>query len=165
MLQWPKHLQKNELESNFTETVNPRKSNIIVRVIYRYSSMDLTDFSCNYLNKLLENISKEQKSIFLLGDFNEPIESKFEWENFVLHYFSVDWEDLLKMDELNADNSTKMYLKKINILLHLIYYYYYPPGKRMGGGWKKPWLWRLNFKSWGELTIRGGWILWEAGGS
>ena len=33
-------------------------------------STDLTDFNCNYLNKLLENISKEQKSIFLLGDFN-----------------------------------------------------------------------------------------------
>ena len=32
--------------------------------------MDLTDFNCNYLNKLLENISKEQKHIFLLGDFN-----------------------------------------------------------------------------------------------
>ena len=32
--------------------------------------MDLTDFNCNYLNKLLENISKEQKSIFLLEDFN-----------------------------------------------------------------------------------------------
>ena len=32
--------------------------------------MDLTDFNCNYLNKLLKNISKEQKSIFLLGDFN-----------------------------------------------------------------------------------------------
>ena len=32
--------------------------------------MDLPDFNCNYLNKLLENISKEQKSIFLLGDFN-----------------------------------------------------------------------------------------------
>ena len=32
--------------------------------------MDLTDFNCNYLNKLLENISKGQKSIFLLGGFN-----------------------------------------------------------------------------------------------
>ena len=32
--------------------------------------MDFTDFNCNYLNKLLENTSKEQKSIFLLGDFN-----------------------------------------------------------------------------------------------
>ena len=34
-------------------------------VIYRHPSMDLTDFNCDYLNKLLENISKEQKSIFL----------------------------------------------------------------------------------------------------
>ena len=32
--------------------------------------MDLIDFNSNYLNKLLENISKEQKSIFLLRDFN-----------------------------------------------------------------------------------------------
>ena len=32
--------------------------------------MDLTDFNCNYLNKLLQDISKEQKSVFLLGDFN-----------------------------------------------------------------------------------------------
>ena len=32
--------------------------------------MDLSDFNCNHLNKLLENISKEQKSVFLLGNFN-----------------------------------------------------------------------------------------------
>ena len=32
--------------------------------------MDLTEFNSTYLNKLLENTSKEQKSIFLLGDFN-----------------------------------------------------------------------------------------------
>ena len=31
--------------------------------------------------------------------------SKFDPENFILDYFSVDWEDLLKTDELNADNS------------------------------------------------------------
>ena len=35
-----------------------------------HPSMDLTDFNCNYLNKLLENIYKEQKSVFLLRDFN-----------------------------------------------------------------------------------------------
>ena len=32
--------------------------------------MDLADFNCNYLNKLLENTSKEQKFILLLVDFN-----------------------------------------------------------------------------------------------
>ena len=62
--------KKNELESTFIEIVNPKKSNILVGIIYRHPSMDLADFNCNYLNKLLENISKEQKSIFHLGDFN-----------------------------------------------------------------------------------------------
>ena len=62
--------KKNKLKSTFIEIVNQKKSNIIVGVIYRHPSMDLTDFNCNYLNKLLENIPKEQKSIFLLGDFN-----------------------------------------------------------------------------------------------
>ena len=182
-----------------------KKSNIIVGDIYRHPSMDLTDFICNYLNHLLENIFKEQKCIFLLGNFNvdllnynehnqtnefldsiasksfiplilEPTRitshsntlidnifsnfidpdiisgnltatisdhlpqfaiipnmfgnisgnkpniyernwSKFDRENFILDYFSVDWEDLLKIDELNADNATKMYLDKINMLL------------------------------------------------
>ena len=43
--------------------------------------------------------------------------SKFDQENFILDYFSVDWEDLLKIDELNVYNSTKIYLDKINMLL------------------------------------------------
>ena len=51
--------KKNELGSTFIETVYPKKSNIIVRVICRHPSMNLTDFNCNYLNILLENISKE----------------------------------------------------------------------------------------------------------
>ena len=185
-----------------------KKSNIIIGVIYRHPSMDLTDFNCNYLNKLLENTSKEQKSVFLLRDFNvnlliynehnqtnefldslapnsfillilQPTRitnhsntlidnifsnvidpdimsgnltatisdhlpqfsiisnmfgnvsdnksniyerdwSKFNQENFILDYFSVDWEDLFKTDELNADNSTRMYLDKINMLLDKI---------------------------------------------
>ena len=42
-----------------------KKSNIFVGVIYRHPSMDLTDFNCSYLNKLLENTSKEQKFSYL----------------------------------------------------------------------------------------------------
>ena len=41
-------------------------------------------------------------------------------------FFPVGWEDLLKIDELNADNSTKMYLDKINMLLDT-----YAPLKRI----------------------------------
>ena len=224
--------KKNELESTFIEIVNPRKSNIIVGVIYRHPSMDLADFNCNYLNKLLENVSKEQKSIFLLGDFNvnllnynehnqknefldslastsfiplilQPTRitsdsntlidnifsnvidpdiisgnlaatifdnlpqfaiipnmsgnitgnksniyerdwSKFDRENFILDYFSVDWEDLLKIDELNADNSTKIYLDKINMLLDT-----YAPLKKINK-------YKLKFKSkpWISLGLK-----------
>ena len=40
--------------------------------------------------------------------------------------FSVEWEDLLKIDEPNADNSTKMYFDKIIMLLDT-----YAPLKRI----------------------------------
>ena len=43
--------------------------------------------------------------------------SKFYRENFI-DYFSVDWENLLKIGELNADNTTKMCLDTINVLLY-----------------------------------------------
>ena len=221
--------KKNELESTFIEIVNPKKSNIIVGVIYRHPSMDLTDFNCNYVNKLLENISKEQKSVFLLGDFNVNLSnynkhnqtnkfldslasnsfiplilqptritshsntlmdnifsnviypdiisgnltvtisdhlpqftiipnmfgnisgnksniyergwSKFDQEHFILDYLSVDWEDLLKTDELNADNSTRMYLDKINMLLDT-----YAPLKRINK-------YKMKFKSKPWITL------------
>ena len=221
--------KKNELESTFIEIVNPKKSNIIVGVIYRHPSMDLADFNSSYLNKLLENISKEQKSMFLLGDFNvnllnynehnqtnefldslasnsfipfflQPTRitshsntlidnifsnviepdiisgnltatisdhlpqfaiipnifgnisgnkyniyerdwSKFDRENFILDYFSVDWEDLLKIDKLNTDNSTKTYLDAINMLLDT-----YAPLKRINK-------YKLKFKSTPWITL------------
>ena len=38
--------------------MNPKKSNIIVGTIYKHLSMDLTDFNNNYLNNLLEKVSK-----------------------------------------------------------------------------------------------------------
>ena len=62
--------KKFELESTFIEIINPRKSNIIVGVIYKHSKTDVTDFNSNFLNNLLKNINQEQKKVFLLGDFN-----------------------------------------------------------------------------------------------
>ena len=40
-------------------------------------------------------------------------------KNFIIDYFSVDWEEFLKIDELNADNSTKIYLEKIDVIRYL----------------------------------------------
>ena len=42
--------------------------------------------------------------------------SKFDREHLILDYFSVDWEDLLKIYEIYADNSTIMFLDKIKYL-------------------------------------------------
>ena len=57
------------------------------------------------------NISGSKSNIY------EKDWCKFDREKFILDYFSLDWEDLLKIDELNADKSTKIYLDKINMLL------------------------------------------------
>ena len=42
------------------------------------------------------------------SDIYERDWSKFDQENFILDYFSLDWEDLLKIDDPNADNSSKI---------------------------------------------------------
>ena len=67
---------------------------------------------------------------------------KFNREHFILEYFFVDWEDLLKIDELNVDNSTRMYLDKINILLDT-----YAPLKRVN-----KYKMKFNSKPW--ITLR-----------
>ena len=69
------------------------------------------------------------------SDIYERDLSKFDRENFILDHFSFDWEDFLKTDELNADNSTKKFLDQINRLLDT-----YAPLKRV----KK---YKLKFKS------------------
>ena len=62
--------KRNKLESTFIEILNPKKSNVIIGCIYKHPSMDLNAFNTNYLNNLLDIVSKEQKSVFLLGGFN-----------------------------------------------------------------------------------------------
>ena len=81
------------------------------------------------------NISGNKSNIY------ERDWSKFDQENFILDYFSVDWEDLLKIDELNADNSIKIYLDKINMLLDT-----YAPLKRINK-------YKLKFKSKPWITL------------
>ena len=60
---------------------------------------------------------------------------------FVVDYFSVDCEDLLKIGELDVDNSTKMYLDKINMLLDT-----YAPLKKINK-------YKLKFKSKPGITL------------
>ena len=57
------------------------------------------------------NISSKKSNIY------ERNWSKLDREIFILDYFSVGYEDLLKTDEVNADILTRMNLDKINMLL------------------------------------------------
>ena len=59
-----------ELESTFIEILNPKKANVIMRCIYRHPHMDLNEFNDYYVNNLLDWLSKENKTVFLLDDFN-----------------------------------------------------------------------------------------------
>ena len=52
------------------EIVNFRKSNIIVGCLYKLPNIDVNDFNQSYLNTLLDKIFKENKQVFLFGDFN-----------------------------------------------------------------------------------------------
>ena len=47
--------KKFELESTFVEIISPKKSNVIVGIIYRHPKMDVTEFN-NILNNLLKKI-------------------------------------------------------------------------------------------------------------
>ena len=43
--------------------------------------------------------------------------SNFDQENFILDYFSIDWDVALKLEEQNVNYSTESFLNKINSLL------------------------------------------------
>ena len=49
--------------------MNPKKAKIVFCSIYKHPSVNLTALNTNYLNHLLK-VSKEQKFVFLSGDFN-----------------------------------------------------------------------------------------------
>ena len=59
-----------ELESTFIEILNKEKTNVTVGCIYRHPHMDLNGFNDYDVNNLLDKLSKENKTVFLLGDFN-----------------------------------------------------------------------------------------------
>ena len=95
--------KKNESESTFIEIGNPKKSNIIVEIKYRHPSMDLNDFNSNYLN----NISKKQKSIFLLRDFNANL------LNYIEHNLTDEF-----LDSLASNSFIPLILQPIRITIH-----------------------------------------------
>ena len=59
-----------ELESIFIEICNTKKINVIIGCIYKHPNMNINELNDDYLNELFDKLSKENKTIFVLGDFN-----------------------------------------------------------------------------------------------
>ena len=64
------YIKDKELESLFIEVINKKESNDIIGVIYRHPCMDASDFNENHLKRIVDKLSKENKKIFIAGDFN-----------------------------------------------------------------------------------------------
>ena len=62
-------IQNDNFESSWVEIVNKLSRNIVVASIYRHPRYNLTDF-ISYLEKCSNILTKENKEIYLCGDFN-----------------------------------------------------------------------------------------------
>ena len=58
------------LESTFIEVNHTDKYRTVLGCIYKHPHMPISEFTEEYLPPLLEKISKEKKTYFLMGDFN-----------------------------------------------------------------------------------------------
>ena len=121
----------NNLTDNiFSNVIDP---DIISGNLTATISDHLPQFSI--ISNMFGNIPGNKSNIY------ERVWSKFDKENFILDYFSVEWEDLLKTDELNADESTTKFLDTLNMMLDT-----YAPLKKV----KK---YKLKFKSKPWITL------------
>ena len=80
-------MSKGKIESVFIEVIFPRKSNILVGCIYRHPCMPISEFNELHLTDLLDKVTSENKTIFLLGDFNIDL-IKNESDSNVSEYFN-----------------------------------------------------------------------------
>ena len=80
--------KSKQLESSFVEIDNSSSKNIICASIYRHPSMDLECFNQNYLIPLLDKILKENKQLFLMGDFNADL-LKIEIDQYISNHFDI----------------------------------------------------------------------------
>ena len=96
-------LQPSRITSHSNTLIDNIFSNIIDPRIMLDISVTISDHLPQFaiIPNMFGNISDNKSNIYERNWF------KFDQENFILDYFSVDWEDLLKIDELNANNSSK----------------------------------------------------------
>ena len=70
--------EKGHFESTFVEITIPKKKNLIIGCLYRHpsSSVTVNHFTNDYIEPLLLNISNENKTCAIMGDFNIDLVKK-----------------------------------------------------------------------------------------
>ena len=81
-----------KLESCFIEILNANQQNSIVGVVYRHPTMDQNEFLGDYFDTLTHRLSKENKPIYIAGDWN-----------FTLLEFSKHEETLVSYETMMAN--------------------------------------------------------------
>ena len=82
-----------QLESTFIK-VDQNKERIIIGCLYRYPSMELSEFNNHYLSNLLDNLSGKSKTVVLLGDFNADL-LKYDKDCNVSDFLDTMYSNLL----------------------------------------------------------------------
>ena len=82
-----------KLSSIFIEICNPKKTNVIIGciniLIYKHPKININEFNDDYLNELLDKLSKVNKTTFLPGDFSINL------LNYDIHHPTNDFRDSL----------------------------------------------------------------------
>ena len=83
----------SELESTLIEIFDHKKTNIIIGYICKHSILNVNEFNDDYVNELLDELSKENRTIFLLCNLNiyllkfDPHPATNEFLNLFLSHF------------------------------------------------------------------------------
>ena len=137
----PLILQPTRVTSHFNTLIDNIFSNIIdPHIISGNLAVTISEHLPQFA--IIPNIFGNTRSN--KGNIYEGDCSKFDRENLILDHFSTEWEDLLKTDELNVDNSIQTYLEKINNLLDT-----YAPLKRID-----KYKLRFNSNPWITLSLQ-----------
>ena len=112
--------KSKELESFFIEVINGKAKNEIIGTIYRHPCMDPTEFVDEYMKPLNDKINKDNKRVFITGDFNYDLlntshNETFEFfdtmmSSFLLPVITLPTKinkETTKNDNSNACNASK----------------------------------------------------------
>ena len=81
------------------------------------NSGNLTTSRSHYLPQFFVTPNIFFNDSYLKSNNYERDWSRFDQENFVLEYFSVNWDNLLLSSNTNTENSYKTFLEKFQFLL------------------------------------------------